>query len=147
MLQKGQAGAGLASTAPARMTTSTSKLRRSEVPTMGRNSLDFSEDAQQGRAVTPCFPNECIMTRLGGEEQGRKWVASRSQALPGNALCPRLRLGRQSLQGSGFPGRAWEPGKPAPLRGGGALEFGEQIRDDLPGAFRLPGQVLFQSLK
>ena len=33
----------------------------------------------------------------------------RSQALPGNALCQRLRLARQSLEGSGFPGRAWEP--------------------------------------
>ena len=32
----------------------------------------------------------------------------RSQALPGNALCQRLRLARQSLEGSGFPGRAWE---------------------------------------
>jgi hypothetical protein len=40
-------------------------------------------------------------------------VGSRSQALPGNALLQRLRLnisGRRSLQGSGFPGRAAEPG-------------------------------------
>src|SRR5207253_6203105 len=39
----------------------------------------------------------------------RHFCAPRSQALPGNALCQRLCLVRQSLQGSGFPGRAWEP--------------------------------------
>ncbi len=50
-------------------------------------------------------------------------LRTRSQALPGNALSWRLRLptraspslqpttlGRRSLQCSGFPGRAWEPG-------------------------------------
>src|SRR5207237_2253717 len=36
---------------------------------------------------------------------------SRSQTLPGYALRPRLRLARQSLKSTGFPGRAWEPGK------------------------------------
>src|SRR5665213_4526682 len=44
---------------------------------------------------------------------------SRSQALPGNALYARLclasyPLGRQSLPGSAFPGRAWERGTTEP---------------------------------